>query len=326
MTVHVNRVGEIPAVTLENDSLEVTVLAGKGADIYSMRDKESGVDPLWKARWGHHHARSALSHGDSASAWLATCAGGWNLLFPSGGAESTIGGGLQPMHGEASITAWDYIPEESDASSILLRTHLSRSPFALERRITLPEGSHSIVVTDHAINEGGESFPCTWTQHPTLGPPFLDESCVIDTNAETVELDDTYVLPHVPTGFTGEQQWSKAREILGRVPARGESRQLLAYLHFNEPESWYRIISERLSMAFELNWSTLELPHAWFFQEMDATANWPWFSNTYIMAIEPSNTFPGRGLAHAVDVNRAQLIAPGESTSVTVTARFGPVQ
>jgi hypothetical protein len=324
MSVHVGLVGEIPAITLSNDALDVTVLSGKGADIYSIRDKESGIDPLWKARWGSHHARSSLSHGDSASAWLAACAGGWNLLFPSGGAESTVGGGLQPMHGEASITSWEYVPNESDSTSILLRTHLSRSPFALERRITLEENSHSIVVTDLARNEGGEPFPCTWTQHPTLGPPFLDGSCVIDTNADTVELDDTYLLPHVPSGVLGVQSWSDAREVLARVPDRGVRRQLLAYLHFTEPESWYCVTSERLGFTFRLTWSTEDLPHAWFFQELDATSNWPWFSNTYIMAIEPSNTFPGRGLAHAIDVNRAQVIAPGDTTSVSVTAWFGP--
>jgi hypothetical protein len=38
-----------PAVHLTSDLLEVTVLPGKGADIYALTDLGSGIDPLFKA-------------------------------------------------------------------------------------------------------------------------------------------------------------------------------------------------------------------------------------------------------------------------------------
>ena len=325
MDAEETHVGGIPAVRLANDAIEVTILAGKGADILSIRDLATGCDPLWKARWGHHHVESALSHPDSSSAWLAACVGGWNLLFPGGGAESTVAGGLQPMHGEASIVAWDVVECSTDGgSAVSLRTHLSRSPFLLERTVRLVGDTGELVIRDTAVNEGGEASPFTWTHHPTLGPPFLDDSCVIETNAATVEADETYTLPHVPLPAGPAIAWRDAAGVLGRVPPRDDPRQLLAYLHFDGPDAWYRVTNQQKEMAFEVRWSTADLPHAWFFQEMDATAGWPWFSNTYIMAIEPSSTFPGRGLAHAVDAERAAWLAPGETSSIEIAATFGP--
>ena len=40
------------AVHLTSDTLEVTVLPDKGADIYTITDLASGIDPLFKAPWG----------------------------------------------------------------------------------------------------------------------------------------------------------------------------------------------------------------------------------------------------------------------------------
>ena len=319
------QVGEIPAVVLGNDAIEVTILAGKGADILSMRDLRTGIDPLWKARWGAHHSRSALNQPDSLHAWLSSCAGGWNTLFPGGGAESVVGGAIQPMHGESSIIPWDVVHLETSAAGAEVRlvTHLSRSPFCLERHLSLSGDLAEITVTDTAVNEGGESFPYTWTHHPTLGSPFLDAHCVIETNAVTWRADDTYDLPHIPLPATAEMPWSEACAVLGKVPAFGEPRQLLSYLDFADSDAWYRIVNPEHDLAFELAWSSADMPHAWFFQEMCATPGWPWFSNTYIMAIEPSTTWPGRGLAHAVAEGRAAQLGPGESRTIRVTASLG---
>ena len=42
----------VRAFTLSNEHLEVTVLPDKGADIYSLVHRASGVDVLFKAPWG----------------------------------------------------------------------------------------------------------------------------------------------------------------------------------------------------------------------------------------------------------------------------------
>jgi hypothetical protein len=40
------------SVVLSNGLVEVVVLPGKGADIYSMIDLETGIDVLFKTPWG----------------------------------------------------------------------------------------------------------------------------------------------------------------------------------------------------------------------------------------------------------------------------------
>jgi galactose mutarotase-like enzyme len=325
MEARQSRDGDTDSVVLGNTAVEVTVLVGKGADIISITDRDSGVNPLWKARWGNHHVHSALAHESSGSAWLASCTGGWNVLFPGGGAESTVGGAIQPMHGEASIVPWsiESIGVGDDGPSVTMRTHLTRSPFKLERTVRLVGETSEVVVTDTAINEGGESFPFTWTHHPTLGPPFLSDRCAITTNATEVVADETYDLPGIPLPAGSRMPWSEAKAALGPVVGRGMPRQLLSYLLFQETTAWYRVTNQELDLSFEARWLTSEMPYAWFFQEMDATAGYPWFSNTYIMALEPSTTWPGRGLAHAVDIDRVQWLSPGEAKSVSISVSFG---
>ena len=40
------------ALTLRNGCIEVTVLPGKGCEIYEFRDRSTGVDVLFKSPWG----------------------------------------------------------------------------------------------------------------------------------------------------------------------------------------------------------------------------------------------------------------------------------
>ncbi len=200
MTVQIRQLAGIDTVTLSNALVDVVVLTGKGADIYSMRSTHSGVDPLWKARWGPEHMQSTLLANDSGVNWLARCPGGWQTLVPSGGIESVVQGAVQPQHGEASSVPWrlDGTEEGSTSSVVTLSCRLTRSPLCLRRTIELPNDEATVHIRDTATNEGGLAFPLTWTHHPTLGPPFLSGDCRISTNAMSVEIDDTYDLPHVP--------------------------------------------------------------------------------------------------------------------------------
>ena len=52
-------------LTLETDALSVVILVGKGADILSIVDRASGVDPLLRAPWGVRDPRHGVP-GDSS--------------------------------------------------------------------------------------------------------------------------------------------------------------------------------------------------------------------------------------------------------------------
>lgn len=55
----------IETLRLESDALAIDVLAGKGADIYTIIDKASGVDVMFKTPWGLRDPRGLPPRADS---------------------------------------------------------------------------------------------------------------------------------------------------------------------------------------------------------------------------------------------------------------------
>jgi hypothetical protein len=71
------------ALTLFSDLLEVTVLPDKGADIYALTDRASGIDPLFKAPWGLQPPGSPPREGSAGAAFLENYEGSTADLGPA---------------------------------------------------------------------------------------------------------------------------------------------------------------------------------------------------------------------------------------------------
>src|SRR5262245_31665787 len=65
------------AVTLSNRLISVTVLPDKGADIYTLIHRPSGLDMLWKSPQGLRAPTQGRFAADSQVAWLEMYEGGW---------------------------------------------------------------------------------------------------------------------------------------------------------------------------------------------------------------------------------------------------------
>src|SRR5262245_36495918 len=95
-------------LVIENDLLSAAVLLDKGADIHRLIYKPRNVDVLWKTPWGHkRHGPGVPSSAESTAAWLELYPGGWQEIFPNGGAACSYKNAELNMHGEASMTTWD---------------------------------------------------------------------------------------------------------------------------------------------------------------------------------------------------------------------------
>ena len=70
---------------LRNRHLDVVVLPAKGADIYSIIDRSSGIDVLFKSPWGWQDPATLAPTGDTQRDWLALYPGGWQQLIPNAG-------------------------------------------------------------------------------------------------------------------------------------------------------------------------------------------------------------------------------------------------
>src|SRR5262245_53668111 len=91
----------IEAVTLSSPSVRVTVLANKGADIYSLVHRKSGIDVLWKSPLGLRAPAHGWFTADSQAAWLEMYEGGWQEIFPNGGDACQYKGVELNFHGES---------------------------------------------------------------------------------------------------------------------------------------------------------------------------------------------------------------------------------
>src|SRR3954470_17565834 len=154
------------AAILENDALRVTVLR-EGGHIAEIFDKETGVNPLWTPPWKSIEP-SAYSgeYGDGVESRLLGGIMGHNLCLDvfGGPSDEEFAAGIG-VHGEASVQ-----PYEIDGG--VMRTSLPLAGLAFERRIELR--GRSVSIAESVTNLSATDRPIAWTQHVTLGPPFLE--------------------------------------------------------------------------------------------------------------------------------------------------------
>jgi hypothetical protein len=221
----------------------------------------------------------------------------------------------------------DFEVVASSASDTLVRieaeARLGLSPLHVVRRIELLADQPIMRVQSRVTNEGGEAVPLMATEHPTLGRPFLSPGTTILTNAVSVETDATYVVPHSPYPPGTLLAWPGETVDLGRLPEDTQPRQLLAYLAGFDDVAWYSVRSAATGCFFGLVWRSGTFPYAWLFEELHGSKGYPWFSNSYLMAVEPATTKSGRGLSQAVENCTATWLEPGESWESSVLGCVG---
>ncbi len=314
------------ALVIENDLLSCTILLDKGADIYELIYKPKGIDVLWKSPWGlREPARNSYSAANSMTSWLESYAGGWQELFPNGGAAAQYKGVELNFHGEASMIAWDYEITEltSQAAEIRLFTRLARSPFEIERIMRVEAGTTELSIKGKVTNYGGESMDFMWSHHPAFGAPFLSEHCRIDSGAKTLLADDEYAGNNNPLTLNTAYSWPMVDETdMSVVPGQETPRDSLAYFKDFE-EAWCAITNTELGFGIGMRWDKDIFPYAWYWQEMNSSPQYPWYKSAYVMAIEPASSIPGQGLVAMMEKTGANLtLEAGESAEMSLSTVF----
>jgi len=158
--------------SIENRDLRVTVLAC-GGHIAEILDKQSGINPLWTPPWpsiepSEYDPAKHERYGSGCEAKLLAGIMGHNLCLDLFGAPShdEESAGLT-AHGEASIVEYDIDVGEQ----LTMRADLPLACLRFERRIALD--GHTIRFSERIDSLSAFDRPIGWTQHVTLGPPFL---------------------------------------------------------------------------------------------------------------------------------------------------------
>ena len=180
-------------ITLENELLRILVLVDKGTDIYEFLYKPLDVDFMWRSPLPlRNPALFSPTVANANGAFHDNYHGGWQEIFPTGGMPTTYKGAEFGWHGEVSLIPWDYAIVEDHPERIAVRfsTRTYRTPFYIEKTLSLSSGKAVLFFEEQVINEGEETLQFMWGHHPALGPNFVDENCRIDLAGAKVMVQD----------------------------------------------------------------------------------------------------------------------------------------
>ena len=307
----------LPTISLENELLRVTVLAGKGGDIFEFLYKPLDVDFMWRSPWGVRDPAAfvATSH-TAVSAFLDFYEGGWQDCLPTGGDPCEYGGMPFGAHGEVATIPWRYAVLDDTPEQVTLKLWVRtyRTPLLVEKILTLRRGEAALHINEQMTNEGRTTLPVMWGQHPAFGPPFVDDSCYIDLPGGRVHATQltpntrfspgVYEWPWVPASAGG---MIDLRRVAGVTADTSDTLRLSGL-----PTGWYAVTNTRRQVGFGMAWPVDVFPALWYWQVYGGAYGAPWYGRTYNIALEPFST-AAADLAAAIADGSAHRLAPGET-------------
>ena len=282
------------AVCLEKDTLRLTILE-EGGHIAEVFDKRAGVSPLWVPHWtsvepsefslGQHR-----HFGTGPDAKLLAGIMGHNLcldLFGVPSPEEALAG--LTVHGEASVDRYD-ITESS--GELLQRLTLPLAQLKFSRSIRL-YGQH-VRIHEVVENLGATDRPLGWTQHVTLGPPFLDPATTqfraSFTRSMVSESDpgsNAYLKPgsefNWPIAPRSDGGQSDLRQMHKTAPASGYTA------HLADPQNehaYFVAFAPKLRLAFGYIWKRADFPWLGIWEENCSRKASPWDGRTVTRGME----------------------------------------
>ncbi|MGH9396110.1 MAG: hypothetical protein ACRD18_04590 [Terriglobia bacterium] len=174
------------AYTLENDVIRLVSLTGGGHVVEFQFLESTGLptlNPLWTPPWKtidhdrYDEKRHAARYGPAVTGKLLCGLAGHNICLDYFGvpsAEEALHG--LPIHGEAPNARWRKEKTSGDGpgSTLRMSVHLPVAGLRFNREITIRRGESVAYFKETVTNERRADHFFHWTQHVTLGPPFLN--------------------------------------------------------------------------------------------------------------------------------------------------------
>jgi len=162
------------AVSLENDQIRVTVLT-EGGHVAEIFHKQLGINPLWVPPWpsgepSQYDLATHPEYGSDAESKLLMGIMGHNVcidMFGPPSAEEAEAG--LTTHGESSVVRYDI---QAGENKLEMTAALPLAGLTFKRSLTLD--GEWVSFEEWVSNHTALDRPIGWTQHVTLGPPFLN--------------------------------------------------------------------------------------------------------------------------------------------------------
>jgi hypothetical protein len=278
-------------VSIENAELRVTVTV-EGGHIAEILEKSTGINPLWVPPWpsiepSHYSFESHPEYGSNSESKLLAGIRGHNLCLDIFGAPSPeeFRGGLT-VHGEASIVPYEI---EAYGDSMICSAHLPLAMLDFERELHLEPGG-AVRIRETVSNLLAMDRPIAWTQHVTLGPPFIEHGVTqlqlpaLRSMVYPIDLSE-----HQRYHPGAEFDWPMApnkdgsESDLSTYSNHDHSAGVTAHLAGSgEFLAWH----PRLQLAFVYMWSQLDFPWISLWEENRSRDNPPWSGIAVTLGVE----------------------------------------
>lgn len=221
-----------------------------GGALGEFRRAGSEINPL---HWGTPTAGDQGIHGFGHF----LCLDRWG---PPSDAEGARG---MPYHGEAANVAWTVLEEVALRDGRIegrMMAKLPQAGLSVRRRVQMSTAGPVFRVEEEVTNDNALGRLYNAVQHPTVGPPFLDERTVVDCNgrkgfAQGGRLPN----PEEPSSY-----WPRVHNLDGElVDVRrlaSDPNPNVVTFAIEEPVGWVTAFSPRHRLLLGYYWSVLDYP------------------------------------------------------------------
>ena len=258
------------AAQIESDHIRLTVTA-EGGHIAEILDKASGVNPLWIPPWpsiepSTWSREKHPEYGDDNESKLLAGIMGHNLCLDLFGAPSPeeFKAGMT-VHGEASIVPYQisFGEKELTASCFMPAAQLQ-----FERRIHLD--ATRVLISETVENTAILDRPIAWTQHVTLGPPFLEKGVTQfrapGTKARSLASENDFEWPLKPGG--------EDMRLFTTAPVSGGFDTVL--MDPRREQAFFFAYSPKSKVLFGYVWQRTDFPWLGIWEENYSRTHPPW--------------------------------------------------
>ncbi len=219
------------AYELGNGAIRLTTLTGGGhiaAICLDGADKDASINPLWTPPWSgidphqYRERRHRRRFGTLTEGKLLSGIAGHSLCLDYFGIPSAeeVGQGLS-LHGEAPSSRWRVTKTRRAVGSVACELAVTLPAAGLEFRrvITLRRGEQVAYFAETVRNQRKSDHFFHWTQHVTLGPPFLASNDVAISlpGTRAITFPDGYDEGKALLASNREFQWPQAPRADGSV-------------------------------------------------------------------------------------------------------------
>ena len=318
----------LKTVIIENEIVRITVLADKGADIYSFVHKKTDTDFMWRSPWGVRNPRNTVPPtGDPSSVWLDYYEGGWQTVVPHGGYSDRVYGADFGIHGDVNLIPWDtqVIKDTPNEVSVRFNARSVRMPMSVSKTLSLVSGSSMLRIEEAVTNEGEEDLDIVWLEHIAIGAPVLSDKAKLYVPKSKLLSHPESIDPNskLQPNFSGEWPNINAKDgsviDFTNIPPKEDRSLDMAYMT-EMSEGWYALVNEESNIGWAVSYPVETFKYLWYWRNFGGGYGYPWYGRCYNAGLEPCTSFGNGGIKQAQENGTALNIAAGQTVSATITA------